>query len=79
VLPGIHAPAGARISRAEFEANLSAKLFDPIFTQDLNPLLTPGVDWNLEEASSQIHEAWFAFWTRTASRTASSFPLSSRV
>jgi predicted nucleotidyltransferase component of viral defense system len=48
--------AGTRISRAEFEANFSAKLLDPIFTQDLTPLLAPGIDWNLEEAGAQIHQ-----------------------
>ncbi len=49
--------AGTRISRAEFEANLSAKLLDPVFMQDLSPLLAPGIDWNLEEAGGLIHQA----------------------
>ncbi len=48
---------GTRISRAEFESNLLAKLEDPVFTQDLAPLLSSGVDWNLEEAARQIQEA----------------------
>jgi predicted nucleotidyltransferase component of viral defense system len=48
---------GARVSRAEFEANLAAKLLNPLFAQDLAPLLAPGIDWNLEEAGRQIHEA----------------------
>jgi predicted nucleotidyltransferase component of viral defense system len=49
--------AGTRISRAEFEANLSAKLLDPIFIQDLSPLLAPGIDWSLDEAVGKIRQA----------------------
>jgi len=49
--------AGTRVSRAEFEANLSAKFLDPVFVQDLSPLLAPGTNWNLEEACGKIHQA----------------------
>lgn len=42
---------GHRISRAEFEANLARKLDDPAFTADLGPILAPGVDWDLAEAT----------------------------
>jgi hypothetical protein len=48
--------AGTRVSRAEFEANLSTKFLDPIFVQDLSPLLAPGTDWNLEEAGRKIQQ-----------------------
>jgi predicted nucleotidyltransferase component of viral defense system len=33
---------GAKVSRAEFEANLSEKLTDPLFTEDISPLLASG-------------------------------------
>lgn len=36
---GYLAHEGARISRAEFEANLAAKMADPAFTDDVRPLL----------------------------------------
>ncbi len=49
--------AGTRVSRAEFEANLSAKFLDPVFVQDLSPLLAPKTDWNLEKAGEEIHQA----------------------
>lgn len=45
---------GHRISRAEFEANLVQKMRDPAFTADLGPLLAPGVDWDLAEASRLV-------------------------
>jgi hypothetical protein len=32
---------GTQVSRAEFEANLAAKLDDPMFHRDLGPLLAP--------------------------------------
>jgi predicted nucleotidyltransferase component of viral defense system len=34
--------SGARVSRAEFEANLAAKLLNPLFAQDLDPSSLPG-------------------------------------
>lgn len=37
------AHGGQRISRAEFEGNLAAKLGDPAFLGDIGPLLAPGV------------------------------------
>ena len=47
---------GHRVSRAELEANLAKKLEDHRFTADLQPLLAPGVDWNLESAAHLIAE-----------------------
>ena len=32
------------------EANLSGKLMDRRFMADLQPLLAPGIEWNLEDA-----------------------------
>jgi predicted nucleotidyltransferase component of viral defense system len=45
-----------RISRAEFEQNLSAKLNDPRFLNDIAPLLAPGCPWDLEEATRYARE-----------------------
>ncbi len=33
---------GASISRAEFDSNLLEKLADPVFTEDISPLLVLG-------------------------------------
>jgi predicted nucleotidyltransferase component of viral defense system len=41
---------GASISRAEFESNLLEKLADPVFTEDISPLLVLG-----EHPSSALH------------------------
>lgn len=43
--------AGHRVSRAEFEANLAAKLSDPRFLEDVAPLLAPGSPWDIEDAA----------------------------
>jgi len=43
--------SGLRVSRAEFEANLAAKLVDPMFTRDIDPLLAPRAAWDLEDAA----------------------------
>lgn len=48
--------SGLRVSRAEFEANLTAKLADPAFTQDVVPLLGPGVTWDLEDATRYVQQ-----------------------
>jgi predicted nucleotidyltransferase component of viral defense system len=48
--------SGLRVSRAEFEANLAAKLADPAFTQDVVPLLGPGVAWDLEGAARYVRQ-----------------------
>jgi hypothetical protein len=45
---------GRRVSRAELEANLAAKLEDRMFTADLAPLLAPGVEWDLQSAAQMI-------------------------
>ncbi len=42
---------GHRVSRAEFEANLAAKLADRMFTRDIEPLLAPRASWDIEEAA----------------------------
>ena len=41
---------GLRVSRAEMEANLAGKLKDRRFLADLQPLLAPGIEWDLEAA-----------------------------
>ena len=41
---------GASISRAEFESNLLEKLADPVFTEDMSPLLVLG-----EHPSPALH------------------------
>ena len=43
--------AGHRVSRAEFEANLAAKLSDLRFLEDVAPLLAPGSPWDIEDAA----------------------------
>jgi predicted nucleotidyltransferase component of viral defense system len=38
--------AGQRVTRAQFEQNLDAKLRDPQFAADIGPLLTTGYTWD---------------------------------
>ena len=52
--------SGLRVSRAEFEANLAAKLADPAFTQDVAPLLGPGVAWDSEDAARYVRQELLA-------------------
>ena len=44
------AAEGHSVSRAELEANLAGKLQDRLFLADLQPLLAPGITWDLEAA-----------------------------
>jgi predicted nucleotidyltransferase component of viral defense system len=48
--------SGSRVSRAEFEANLAAKIDDPRFTQDIEPLLASHVEWDFEDAVRYVQE-----------------------
>ena len=48
--------AGLKVSRAEFEANLSGKLADPRFINDIFPLLAPGCPWDAPEAGRYVME-----------------------
>jgi predicted nucleotidyltransferase component of viral defense system len=48
--------ADLRVSRAEFEANLSAKLSDRRFLNDITPLLAPGCPWDPEDAARYARE-----------------------
>jgi len=52
--------SGLRISRAEFEANIAAKLADPTFTRDVTPLLGPHVQWNIKDAANYVREELLA-------------------
>jgi predicted nucleotidyltransferase component of viral defense system len=47
---------GHRISRAEFEANLEAKLAEPVFLQDIESVLAPSVEWDLNDAVRYVQE-----------------------
>ncbi len=43
-----------RVSRADFEANLLAKLGDRDFRTDILPLLAPGLDYNVDAAAAWV-------------------------
>jgi len=45
---------GQRVSRAELEANLSAKLADPGFGRDVEPLVAPGTRWSVVAAAEYV-------------------------
>jgi len=45
---------GHRVTRAQFEQNLDAKLHDPQFSADLGPLLADGFAWDLETAAVNV-------------------------
>lgn len=45
---------GHRISRAEFENNLSEKLQDPRFLEDIGPLLLKNSGWNFQKAADFV-------------------------
>ena len=41
-------------SRAQIEENLAAKRVDPRFASDIEPLLSPGTDWDFEVAMDVV-------------------------
>lgn len=47
---------GVSISRAEFEKNMIAKLKDPAFLDDINPLLPAGVEYSTNIAGALIQD-----------------------
>jgi len=48
---GYIAQEEGRITRAQFERNLAAKLQMPLFTADIGPLLAPGYRWDIQDAA----------------------------
>lgn len=48
--------AGHRVTRAQFEQNMDAKMRDPQFTADIGPLLAPGFTWDLDAAASTVSQ-----------------------
>lgn len=46
--------AGHRVSRAQFERNLAAKIEDTVFIADMTPLLRAGAAWDLHEAAAVV-------------------------
>jgi predicted nucleotidyltransferase component of viral defense system len=51
---------GHRISRAEFERNIEAKLRDPQFNGDIGPLLATGMEWDSVGAAARVHSQLLA-------------------
>lgn len=47
---------GQRVTRAQFEANLAAKLEDNEFVSDMTPLLGLGTTWNVAEAAAYVRD-----------------------
>lgn len=45
---------GQRVSRAEFERNIEAKLRDPQFNGDIGPLLAAGFEWDSTRAADRV-------------------------
>ncbi len=48
---------GTPVTRAQFEANMAAKITDAPFLSDVSPILRTGVDHNPVEAWSRVHSA----------------------
>ena len=48
---------GTPVTRAQFEANMAAKLTDPAFSADVSPLLRSGLHYNAAAAWSRVHGA----------------------
>ena len=49
--------SGLSVSRAEFEANMSTKLLDPVFIHDIEPLIASTVEWDFDDAVRYLREA----------------------
>jgi hypothetical protein len=47
---------GVNVSRAEFEENLFRKLEDAAFRSDIQPLLRPGVSYDVDDAARYMFE-----------------------
>lgn len=50
---------GHRVTRAEFEGNLAAKLDDKRFLSDIPPLLADGQQWDQAQAAALVAERLF--------------------
>jgi len=48
---------GTPLTRAQFEANMAAKLDDPSFSHDVSPLIRTGLAYDPSEAWSRVHDA----------------------
>jgi len=51
---------GASVTRAQFEANMAAKMSDSTFRDDVPALLRTGLDYDPEKAWSRVHVALIA-------------------
>lgn len=51
---------GLRVSRAEFEQNLAAKLGDSTFARDIEPLLAPRIAWDIRDAARYAQQELLA-------------------
>lgn len=51
---------GGQVSRIQFTENLQNKLRDPEFNRDISPLLSPGYQWDLDDAVRIVSERLIA-------------------
>ena len=51
---------GTVVTRAQFESNMSAKMQDPAFRDDVLPLLRPGLHYDVDAAWAAVHDALVA-------------------
>ncbi len=51
---------GASVSRAEYEANLAAKLASDVFLEDIRPLISPDVDYDPRTAERVVKDELIA-------------------
>lgn len=65
------AHGGHRVTRAQFEQNLSAKLRDPQFNGDIGPLLAAGFAWDAEKAARSVTGRLLALLPGEPARTGS--------
>jgi len=52
---------GGHITRAQYEGNLSRKLNDPSFAEDVRPLLREELEYNSKLAADRIHREYLRF------------------
>lgn len=63
------AHGGHRVTRAQFEQNIEAKLRDPQFGADIGPLLAADYTWDSERAAQSVSERLIALLPGAPART----------
>ena len=52
---------GLKITKAQFQENLTQKMSSELFIRDMEPLLVTGLDWDINKAAALVNDNYICY------------------